>query len=119
MITVGMNYKVIPGKDDEFIAVFTKVLQIMGKMPGHAETHLHRDVYREHDYLIVSEWSDEAAFDAFIASDRFRGVTDWGKAQILADRPHHEIYGASAPEPAAPPAQCPAHSDQAPSDGGE
>ena len=93
MITVGMNYNVIPGKDEEFVAVFTKVLQIIGEMPGHGESHLYRDVYSEHEYLIVSEWTDESAFDAFIASDRFKGVTDWGKAKILAGRPKHEIYG--------------------------
>ncbi len=53
MITVGMNYKIIPGKDDEFTSVFAKVMQIMKDMPGHGETHLFRDVYSEHDYLVV------------------------------------------------------------------
>ena len=31
--------------------------------------------------------------DAFIASDAFRKVTNWGKEEILAGRPHHEVYG--------------------------
>jgi heme-degrading monooxygenase HmoA len=94
MITVGMNYKIIPGKDEEFVAVFTKVLQIMKDMAGHGETHLFRDVYSEHDYLIISEWTDEAAFNSFIESDRFKNVVDWGKKEVLAARPKHEIYGA-------------------------
>ena len=34
MITVGMNYKIIPGKDEEFTAVFSKVVQIMKDMAG-------------------------------------------------------------------------------------
>lgn len=93
MITVGMNYKVIPGKDEQFTSVFAKVLTIMGEMAGHGETHLYRDVFSEHDYLIVSEWSDESAFDAFIASERFKNVTDWGKSNVLTGRPKHEIYG--------------------------
>ncbi len=93
MITVGMNYKIIPGKDEEFTAVFSKVMQIMKGMPGHGETHLFRDVYSEHDYLIISEWTDEAAFNSFIESDRFKNVTDWGKKEVLASRPKHEIYG--------------------------
>ena len=93
MITVGMNYKIIPGKDEEFISVFTKVMQIMNDMAGHGETHLYRDVYSEHDYLIVSEWTDEAAFNSFIESDRFKNVADWGKKEVLASRPKHEIYG--------------------------
>lgn len=93
MITVGMNYEVRPGKDDDFVAVFAKVIQIMQAMDGHSETHLYRDVYREHDYLIISEWSEKTAFDRFIASDQFRNVADWGKRSILAGRPKHEIYG--------------------------
>ncbi len=93
MITVGMNYKIVPGKDEEFIAVFKKVLQIMNQMSGHAESHLYRDVSSEHDYLILSEWSDEDAFDAFVASNRFKNVVAWGRKSVLAARPKHEIYG--------------------------
>ncbi len=95
MITVGMDYKIIPGKDDEFVAVFTKVLGIMTEMAGHSDTHLYRDVHSEHEYLIVSEWSEEAAFNAFIESDRFKNVTDWGKSNVLAARPKHQVYGGS------------------------
>ncbi len=40
MITVGMDYKIVPGKDDEFIAVFKKVMGIMADMPGHARVVL-------------------------------------------------------------------------------
>ncbi len=96
MITVGMNYDVIEGKQDEFEKVFGKVLEIMGKMDGHSETHLYTEVGKANQYLIVSDWSDEAAFKAFIASEQFANVTDWGKEQILAGRPKHEIYGGGA-----------------------
>ncbi len=96
MVTVGMNYKIVPGKDEEFVAVFKKVIGIMTEMPGHTETHLYRDVDEEHDYLIVSEWTDETAFDAFIASDRFKNVATWGKENVLRSRPKHEIYGGNA-----------------------
>ena len=104
MITVGMNYKVVPGKDEEFTSVFAKVLTIMGEMTGHGETHLYRDVFSEHDYLIVSEWSDESAFDAFIASERFKNVADWGKSNVLMGRPKHEIYGGGQTDAASCPA---------------
>ena len=93
MITVGMNYEVIEGKQEQFEAVFAKVLVVMEAMEGHGESHLYRDVAKANSYLIVSEWSDEAAFDAFTKSDKFRSVVDWGKEQILAGRPKHEIYG--------------------------
>ncbi len=108
MITVGMNYNIIPGKDDEFIAVFTKVMKIMKDMAGHGETHLYRNVYSEHDYLIISEWTDEAAFTAFIESDRFKNDTDWGQKNVLATQPKHEIYGGGQTgQPSSEP--CPVH----------
>ncbi len=93
MITVGMNYKVIEGKGPEFEKVFSKVLEIMQAMAGHSESHLYKDVAEPGSYLIVSEWSDQGAFQTFTESDRFKGVVDWGKEKILSARPKHEIYG--------------------------
>ncbi len=93
MITVGMNYDVIEGKQGEFEKVFAKVHDIMKQMEGHGESHLFLEVGTPSSYLIISEWSDETAFDAFISSEQFKSVVDWGKAQILSARPKHEIYG--------------------------
>jgi heme-degrading monooxygenase HmoA len=92
MITVGMNYKVIEGKNKAFEDVFKAVLDKMGEMPGHSESHLYTDVFDGQSYLIVSDWNDRKAFDDFIASDEFRSVANWGKEQILAGRPSHEYY---------------------------
>jgi heme-degrading monooxygenase HmoA len=92
MITVGMNYQVLPGKQDAFEEVFQAVLKLMQQMPGHTRSHLYRDVNDVQRYLIVSEWSDRGAFEQFIASDKFRGVAKWGREQVLAGRPAHEIY---------------------------
>ena len=92
MITVGMNYDVLPDKAEQFETVFSKVLDVMKQMDGHEQSRLYKDVFAPHSYLIVSEWDDKAAFDAFIASDRFRNVANWGKEQILASRPRHQIY---------------------------
>jgi heme-degrading monooxygenase HmoA len=92
MITVGMNYQIIPGKEGAFEKVFKAVLDKMDEMDGHSESHLYKDVFDSQQYLIVSDWSDRAAFDGFIASDEFRSVADWGKEQILAGRPKHEYY---------------------------
>jgi chlorite dismutase len=103
MITVGMDYKVIPGQDELFLGVFDKVLGIINEMPGHQRTNLYRDVHAPHDYLLVSEWSDESAFRAFIASDRFRNVANWGRETVLRERPRHEVYGAAAADRAAAP----------------
>lgn len=87
-----MNYKVLPGKGQAFEDVFHAVLAAMNEMAGHSRTRLYRDVGEAASYLIVSDWSDRTAFDAFIASDQFRKVANWGKEQILAERPTHDYY---------------------------
>ncbi|MEX0777033.1 MAG: antibiotic biosynthesis monooxygenase family protein [Phycisphaeraceae bacterium] len=92
MVTIGMNYQVLPGKEKMFEDVFAAVLKAMGGMPGHTRTNLYRDVQDPARYLIVSDWSDRQAFDAFIASEQFRSVANWGKEQILAGRPTHDYY---------------------------
>lgn len=96
MITVGMNYDVVEGKESEFEKVFAKVLHIMNSMAGHAESHLYTDVFSPRSYLIVSEWTDTAAFDAFTKSEQFKNVVEWGKEKILSARPRHQIYGADS-----------------------
>jgi heme-degrading monooxygenase HmoA len=107
MITVGMNYQVLDGKGGQFEAMFNKVLSVMRDTPGHTRSSLYRDVNDGNSYLIVSEWGERSAFDQFVASERFKRVVDWGKEQILAARPRHEIYESSASAPAAPKGGCP------------
>jgi heme-degrading monooxygenase HmoA len=87
-----MNYHVLPRKEEVFEGAFSSVLAGMKKMDGHVDTHLYRDVNDAQSYLIISEWTSRDAFDAFIKSDRFRTVTNWGKEQVLAGPPKHEIY---------------------------
>ena len=92
MITVGMNYHVIEGKQQEFEEKFAAVIGALNAAEGHTNSTLWKDVDDGASYLITSEWSDEGAFTDFIRSDAFRSVTDWGKEQILSGRPHHKIY---------------------------
>jgi heme-degrading monooxygenase HmoA len=104
MVTIGMNYSVLPGKEGIFETAFKKVVHAMDGIDGHGETHMYRNINDGQDYLIISQWSDKGAFDAFMASDAFRKVANWGKEQILAGRPKHEVYGGSEPV-----GGCPAH----------
>lgn len=92
MITVGMNYHVIAGKQQDFEAKFAAVITALHAAPGHTSSTLWKDVADDASYLITSEWSDEEAFKAFIQSQAFRDVTNWGKEQILSGRPQHKIY---------------------------
>lgn len=94
MVTVGMYYDVIPGKEPIFEESVEKVIGVLGQDPGHLKSFLYRQVKDASSYAIISEWSSQAAFVSFIRSDVFKGVTDWGKAEILAHRPSHKVYGA-------------------------
>ncbi len=93
MITVGMNYHVIEGKQAIFEAAFNKVIAALEAAPGHDNSQLYIDVNDRQSYCIISQWNDEAAFGAFMRSDEFRQVADWGKEEILDQRPKHQIYG--------------------------
>lgn len=95
MVTIGMNYRVIPGKEGAFEAACQKVVEVMGEAAGHDDSQIYRRVDRgasASEYLIVSRWSDEDAFQRFIRSETFRKVTSWGEANILAGRPSHTTY---------------------------
>lgn len=92
MITVGMNYHVLPGKQQDFEQKFAGVIDALKAATGHVNSTLWKDVADDASYLITSEWSEEAAFTNFIRSDEFRAVTNWGKEQILSGRPSHKVY---------------------------
>jgi heme-degrading monooxygenase HmoA len=92
MITVGMNYHVLPGKQTEFEEKFNAVMQALRSADGHTQSTLWKDVGDDASYLITSEWSEEKAFLDFIHSAAFKEVTSWGKAQILSGRPQHKVY---------------------------
>jgi heme-degrading monooxygenase HmoA len=92
MITVGMNYHVIEGKQQDFEDKFAAVIDALRAAAGHSTSTLWKDVSDGASYLITSEWSDEQAFNDFIQSQAFRDVTNWGKESILSGRPQHKIY---------------------------
>ena len=92
MVTIGMNYKMIPGKEKIFEDAFSKVIDVMNEMEGHSKSSLYKDVSDPQSYLIVSEWNSEDAYNGFIQSDKFKGVVNWGKENILAARPSHTVY---------------------------
>ncbi|RKG87818.1 antibiotic biosynthesis monooxygenase family protein [Corallococcus terminator] len=106
MVTIGMNYEVREGKAEAFEKKFALVLEAMRTLPTHARTELFRSVGAAGRYLIVSEWHSREGFDAFIASEAFHRVTDWGASAILASRPRHEVYGGDT-APTLPTGRCP------------
>ncbi len=96
MVTIGMNYEVLAGKEQIFEDACAKVVVTMEGIDGHDHSQIYKSISpAESAYLIVSRWASEQAFQDFIASDAFSKVTDWGQQNILAGRPRHTTYGAS------------------------
>ena len=92
MTTVGMQYDVVAGKEEEFVKGFLGVIEHLKSVAGHVESHMYEDVQVKGSYVILSQWQDKASFDAFLRSDAFRQVTSWGKAEVLRGRPKHKVY---------------------------
>lgn len=89
-----MNYDVLAGKEEVFEGACKKVLEVMDGADGHGDSQIFRRVDQDESaqYLIVSRWQDEAAFNDFVASEPFKKVTSWGLANVLAGRPSHTTY---------------------------
>ena len=92
MTTIGMHYDVVPGKEEEFERGFIAVIEHLKTVPGHVESHMYEDVQSVGSYVILSQWSSRAQFEAFLRSDAFKQVTAWGRAEILRSRPRHKVY---------------------------
>ena len=91
MITVGMSYRVIPGKEETFKKAFPRLHEIMKKMPGHLKTRLYFEIGDEESFLVATAWESLDAYHAFIRSPEYDEIT-LGREKVLAERPHHGIY---------------------------
>ena len=92
MTTIGMQYEVKPGKEEEFERGFLSVIEVLKTLPGHVESHLYEDVASVGSYVILSKWQRKEDFDAFLKSDAFKKAVAWGRAEILRSRPRHQVY---------------------------
>jgi heme-degrading monooxygenase HmoA len=92
MVTIGMYYEVLEGKEEVFEKAFASVLGALQEADAHRSSRLLRDVFSERSYVIMSEWASEADFNDFIASEAFARVVNWGKEQVLSARPQHVTY---------------------------
>ena len=92
MTTNGMQYEVIPGKEEEFVKGFLGVLEHLKTLPGHVESHMYEDVASKGSYIILSKWESKDDFDRFTKSAEFGKVVAWGRAEMLRSRPKHHTY---------------------------
>ena len=96
MVTVGMNYEVLEGKEEPFVKKCALVVEALNQTPGHVKTRFMKDVFDPLSYLIISECKERSDFEDFIRSETFRNVTKWGAESILASRPSHKVYEEAA-----------------------
>ncbi len=94
MLTVGLYYDVIPGRESEFESMFGGVVEEIGKMEGFVSALLYKRVDQPNSYLIYSEWKDMESFERLIRSKEFSDVKTGG-SQLLMAKPHHKIYNVS------------------------
>jgi heme-degrading monooxygenase HmoA len=92
MVTIGMNYRVHEGKEEVFENAFRRVLAALDGADGHESSRLFRAVDGGRDYLIISRWTGNDAFQTFVRSEVFRKVTSWGSENILDGPPRHTTY---------------------------
>ena len=92
---VYMTYPVYEGKEAAFEKAYAAIHAVMQSAAGHKESHLFRRISKPGEFLIVSEWDDQSAFDRFVNSEPFRaGTADWGKDKIVSGQPtHHFVAG--------------------------
>jgi heme-degrading monooxygenase HmoA len=102
MTTIGMQYEVKPGKEEEFENGFLGVLEVLKTLAGHVESHLYEDVACVGSYVILSRWASKADYEAFLRSDAFKSAVAWGKAEILRSRPKHRVYDDALDAPGRP-----------------
>jgi heme-degrading monooxygenase HmoA len=93
MVTVGLYYDVLPGKEGLFEEKVDQVMGVLQGNSGHVKSFLYRRVHEPNSYAIISEWSSQDDFTAFVRSDIFKQVTNWGKLEVLQRRPNHKVYG--------------------------
>lgn len=91
MLTVGLYYDVVQGREKDFEQYFSVVAGEIRKFDGFVSAILYQRVDKPGSYLIYSEWKDRESFEAFIQSREFSGAKSGG-SQMLVGRPHHSIY---------------------------
>ncbi len=90
------RFKVVPGQEEAFEAIWTGRESKLPEMDGFVEFHLFRGATTETHTLYLSHtlWRDKAAFDGWARSQSFRGshkgVRDHGK--VYLGPPELEVF---------------------------
>lgn len=96
---VAMNrFKVVPGAEERFEAIWTGRQSRLDEMPGFRSFHLLRGPARDDHTLFASHtvWESEAAFRAWTRSEQFRAAHKdaGGNAPLYLGPPEFEGFTA-------------------------
>jgi len=91
MISIGLYYDVVVGKEKEFEEVFNSVKRSLEGSEGFVSAALYRRVDRPNSYLIYSEWRSLEAFRSFVASRPFKEITSKYR-DIFERRPYNKVF---------------------------
>ena len=93
MVTIGMNYDVLPGKEELFEEKFRVVIESFSRDSGHRASRLYRDVDSPQSYLIHSDWESRDAFTAWTQSEAFAAGHRQGSLMgVLEGPPEIKLY---------------------------
>ncbi|MCL6708158.1 antibiotic biosynthesis monooxygenase [Pseudomonas sp. R2.Fl] len=94
---IAMNrFRVVPGYEDAFEAIWRNRQGRLAEMPGYVEFHMLKGPKAEDHTLYASHtvWETKEAFDNWLKSDQFRAAhsrTSENKVEYLAG-PHFEGF---------------------------
>ena len=91
VVTLGLRYVVKPEREAEFLEKVAEVNVLVQALRGHQETVLAKVVDQPCTYLVLSAWTDEQAFLAFLQSDVFNATKAWGR-DVLEEMPRHTFW---------------------------
>ncbi len=91
VVTLGLQYAVKPEREEEFLERVAAVNMFVQSLRGHRETVLAKVVSQPCTYLVLSAWTDEQAFLAFLRSDMFNATKAWGR-DVLEEVPRHTFW---------------------------
>ena len=92
MMTIGLQYEVRQGKEDQFKKVFAGVIVTLPKMHGHVATRLFEDVLEPGNFLLMSRWKLLRDFKTFARGEGFQRISEWAKAELFRGEPRQQVY---------------------------
>jgi quinol monooxygenase YgiN len=86
MTGLVIRARVEPNKQHEMMQMCNSWLASSYLPAACLERHLYQDAISPKDLLLVEQWSDEAAMNAYLLSDRFRALV--GAVKVLGKLVH-------------------------------